>query len=166
MVSNNTTGAGTLRPQPNSRHCFVCGLESPVGLRLRFEDNGADEVHAACTIAPKYEGYPGVVHGGIVASMLDEAAGRAAMITDPNRFAFTGSLNLRYRQPVPISTPLLVVGRIVKDRGRVIQAHSEVRLPDGTVAAEAEAMLFEMRGEQLPAGDLEALGWKVYPDET
>ena len=165
-MSDDNTGGGAFRPQPNARHCFVCGLESPVGLKLRFADNGADEVRAAYTVAPAYEGYPGVVHGGIVASMLDEAAGRAAMIADPNRFAFTGSLNIHYRQPVPVNTDLLIVGRMVRDRGRVIQAHSEIRLPDGAVAAEADATLFEMRGEQIPEGDLEALGWKIYPDDT
>jgi hypothetical protein len=48
-------------------------------LKLRFDDNGADEVHASYTVAQKYQGYPGVVHGGIVAAMLDEIGGRTTM---------------------------------------------------------------------------------------
>lgn len=151
--------------QPNSRHCFVCGLESPVGLKARFDDNGVDEVRATFTVEEAYQGYPGVAHGGIVAALLDEAAGRTVMIADRNRFMFTGKLEIRYCQPVPLGTPLVLTGRLVKDRGRLAVAHSELRLPDGAVAAEAEVTLLAMPGEMLPATpDFEALGWRVYPD--
>ncbi len=140
-------------------------MESPVGLKLRFMDDGVGEVRAVYTVSERYQGYPGVVHGGIVAAMLDEAAGRAAMIGDRNRFMFTGRMAVRYRRPVPVETELLVIGRIVKDRRRVAEAHSELRLPDGTVAAEADVTLVEVPAEFLPDANLEALGWKVYPDE-
>ncbi len=53
------------RKQPNSRHCFVCGLENEYGLGLRFYEVGPDEVTATVTIPDQYQGYPGVVHGGI-----------------------------------------------------------------------------------------------------
>lgn len=151
--------------QPNSRHCFVCGLESPVGLKARFEDNGADEVRATYVVEEAHQGYPGVAHGGIIAALLDEAAGRTVMIADRNRFMFTGKLEIRYRQPVPIGTPLTLAGRLLKDRGRLVVAHSELRLPDGAVAAEAEVTLLAMPGEMLPDDpDFEALGWRVYSD--
>ncbi|HPV08092.1 MAG TPA: PaaI family thioesterase [Aggregatilineales bacterium] len=152
--------------QPNSRHCFVCGLESPVGLRVSFEDNGRDEVRARYTAHEAYQGYPGVVHGGVVAALLDETAGRTPMISNPNRFMFTGKLSIRYRQPVPTDTELTLIGRLLKDRGRIVQAHSELRLPDGTVAAEADVTLVEMPGSgALSDSDLERLGWRVYSDE-
>lgn len=160
-VDKNTQ---VLTPQPNSRHCFVCGLESPVGLKLRFTDNGVDEVQAIYTVSNRYQGYPGVVHGGIVAAMLDEAAGRTTMIGHPNRFAMTGKMTIRYRKPIPTETELTLTGRLLKDRGRTAQAHSEIRLPDGTVAAEAELMLIELPVDYADA-DLEELGWRVYPEE-
>jgi acyl-coenzyme A thioesterase PaaI-like protein len=152
--------------QPNSRHCFVCGLESPVGLKLRFSDNGIDEVRAVFTVNDVYQGYPGVVHGGVVAAMLDEAAGRTVMITDPNRFMMTAKIEIKYRQPVPTEQPLTLVGHLTKDRGRVAQAHGEVRLPDGSVAAEADLMLIEIPAKYVPGADWETLGWKVYPDSS
>ena len=153
--------------QPNSRHCFVCGLENPLGLKLRFCDNGKDEVRAAFTVPDDYQGYPGVVHGGVVAGMLDEAAGRVVMIDDPHRFFMTGKMEIKYRQPVPTGQPLMLVGRLVRDRGRIVQAHGEVCLPDGSVGAEADLTLFELPEEYAPDdADWEALGWKVYPDDS
>lgn len=156
-----------MQQQPNSKHCFVCGLQSPVGLKLRFYDNGLDEVRSLVTVPRDYNGYPGVVHGGIVASMLDEAGGRAAMISDPNRFMVTGTLNVRYRQPVPVETELLLIGKVLKDRGgRLMKAHCELRLPGGAVAAEAEITLVALSAEYAHReADREALGWAIYPDE-
>lgn len=65
--------------QPNSRHCFVCGVENPHGLHLTFKQTAPDEVTVEYTVPEHFQGYPGVVHGGIVAAMLDEVAGRAHM---------------------------------------------------------------------------------------
>jgi uncharacterized protein (TIGR00369 family) len=153
-----------LHRQPNSRHCFVCGLESAVGLKVRFDDNGVDEVQVKYTVDDQYQGYPGVVHGGVVAAMLDEVAGRVMMIDDHNRFFMTARMTLRYRRPVPTETELTMVGRLVSETRRAVQAHAEVRLPDGSVAAEAEVMLVPMIDGTLPDDDLEALGWRVYED--
>ncbi len=152
--------------QPNSKHCFVCGLESPVGLKLRFYDNGADEVRARIIVPTQYNGYPGIVHGGIVASMLDEAGGRVIMIGDQNRFMVTANMTVRYRQPVPVETELLLVGRMLKDRGRIAQAHSDLRLPDGAVAAEADLTLVALSADYAQREtDLAALGWQIYPND-
>src|SRR5574341_1541836 len=152
--------------QPNSKHCFVCGLENPAGLKLRFYDDGLGEVRARISVPAKFNGYPGIVHGGIVAAMLDETAGRPIMIGHPNRFMVTANMTIRYRQPVPVETELLLVGRLLKDRGRIAQAHSEVRLPNGTGAAEADLTLVALTAEYAQRqADLDALGWQIYPDE-
>lgn len=157
--------AGVFRQQPSSKHCFVCGVESPVGLKLRFADNGIDEVRSVYTVESKYQGYPGIVHGGVVAAMLDETAGRTVMVGNPNRFFMTAKMEIRYRQPVPTETELTLSGRLIKDRGRLAQAHGEVRLPDGSIAAEADVTLVEIPPEYVPDTDYESLGWRVYPDE-
>jgi uncharacterized protein (TIGR00369 family) len=116
------------------------------------------------TVDDQYQGYPGVVHGGVVAAMLDEVAGRVMMIDDHNRFFMTARMTLRYRRPVPTETELTMVGRLVSETRRAVQAHAEVRLPDGSVAAEAELILVPMVDGTLPDDDLEALGWRVYED--
>lgn len=150
--------------QPNSRHCFVCGVENSYGLRLAFYETGPGHVSTEITVPQRYQGFPGVVHGGIVAAMLDEAAGRAAMAGDDARFMYTARLDVSYRQPVPVDARLLITGELVRRRGRLATANAELRLLDGTLAANAEVLLADVPGPRADSEQLEALGWKVYPD--
>jgi hypothetical protein len=76
----------------------------------------------------------------------------------------TLKLEIKYRQMVPTETPLKVVGRLATLRGRRARAHGEIRLPDGSVAAEAEVLLIKMPEEMLEGVDLESLGWQVFDD--
>jgi acyl-coenzyme A thioesterase PaaI-like protein len=145
----------------NSKHCFVCGLENDFGLKLSFYQEGEGTVVANYTVPDHYQGYPGVVHGGIITSMMDEILGRVFMIDDPDRFMFTAKLTTRYRKPVPTETPLKMIGKIVKDRGRIAESKVELFGPGGELLAEAEGLMAR-NPEEL---DTEALGWKVYPDE-
>lgn len=158
----------TARParskQPSARHCFVCGVDNERGLHMRFYQEAPDEVSAEITLPEDYQGYPGVAHGGIVAAMLDEIAGRAAMEEGARRFMVTGSLKVRYHKPVPVGRPLRLVGKLRMRRGRLAIASAELRLPDGSLGAEADALLFDLPHVPDEAVDLEALGWKVYPD--
>lgn len=147
--------------QPNSDYCFVCGRKNPKGLYMHFYDNGHDEVHADYTITDDYQGYPGVVHGGVIAAILDEAVCRVAMIEDHHHFMMSVKLEVKYRHPVPTETPLKVVGRIVRLRGRLGKAVGEVRLPDGTIAAEAAMTLADVPAEVIAHTDLAALGWRL-----
>jgi acyl-coenzyme A thioesterase PaaI-like protein len=151
--------------QPNSRHCFVCGLANPNGLQLRFYQTEPDEVTADYTVPEHFQGYPGVVHGGIVAAMLDEVTGRAHMGGDPPRFMYTARLDIRYRKNVPVGQPLHLVGRAGKSRGRTATSHAMIYGPDGVLLAEADALLVDLPDESLERADLEALGWKVYEED-
>ncbi len=148
--------------QPNSKSCFVCGLSNPIGLGLRFKNQGPGEVTAEYTVPESYQGYPGVVHGGIVAAMLDEVCARAFMVDNPNRFMFTARLEIRYRKNVPIAQPLRMVGRAAKDKGRSATATASLYGPDGALLAEAEALLIGVPDNSLPQADTELLGWRVY----
>jgi acyl-coenzyme A thioesterase PaaI-like protein len=145
--------------------CFVCGVSNPVGLRLAFYEGEPGKVVADWTPSERYQGYPGVVHGGIVASALDEAAGRTVMSATAPRFMVTVSLSVKYRLPVPVGETLRLSGELIRDFGRLAHARAELRLPGGEVAAEAEVHLAEPPRSPLGPEDLERLGWRVYPDE-
>lgn len=149
--------------QPNSDNCFVCGRRNPRGLYMVFYDDGENEVFSEYTVGEDYQGYPGIVHGGVVASMLDEVVARVAMIGDPHHFMLSVKLQVKYRHAVPTSTPLKVVGRIVKLRGRLGRAVGQVLLPDGQVAAEAEMTLADVPDDITSGVDMDALGWYVDP---
>ncbi len=151
--------------QPNSRHCFVCGVENRFGLQLKFYDTAPGEVTVECKLPAEYQSYPGIVHGGIVAAMLDEAAGRSQMGgADQTRFMFTARLQIHYRKNVPIGQPLRLVGRAGIVKARTAAATSAIYDQDGTLLAEAEALLVNVPDVMLSSVDLEDLGWKVYPD--
>ena len=151
--------------QPNSRDCFVCGLSNPFGLQLRFFDTSAGEVTAEVTIPEPYQGYPGVVHGGIVAAMLDEAAGRSHMGGDPPRFMYTARLDIRYRKNVPVGQPLRLVGQAGVSKRRTAAASSAIFDEQGNLLAEAEAILVDIPQDVIDSTNLEALGWKVYSEK-
>jgi uncharacterized protein (TIGR00369 family) len=151
--------------QPTSKNCFVCGRENPFGLHLDFYDTAPGETSAHVTLTERYQGYPGIVHGGIVAAMLDEVTGRVFMQTDPSRFMVTARLEIRYRKPVPVGEPLALVGHALKDGGRVAQATGQIRDTAGNVLAEAEAFYVTPPMELLTGGDPAAWGWEVVPDE-
>lgn len=131
---------------------------------MRFYNTAPGEVTAEYWVPDIYQGYPGVVHGGIAAAMLDETAGRTVMSEGEFQFFMTLKLEIKYRQPVPTETPLKIVGRLVSRRGRRAQCHGQIQLPDGTVAAEADLLLIQMPDSLLEGVDPGALGWRVYDD--
>jgi acyl-coenzyme A thioesterase PaaI-like protein len=153
--------------QPNSRMCFVCGLENPAGLRLRIYRTGPGEVETLFTAPQYYQGYPGVLHGGIAASILDEMCGRAHMGDDPaaSRFMFTARMQVRYRRNVPVGVPLRIVGRAGKDKGRTAEGWAGIYLAEGgDLLAEADVVLINVPSEAYDLAQLDALGWRVYPE--
>lgn len=149
--------------QPNSRMCFGCGVENAAGLRIRFFNDGPNAVKALVVLEDKHQGFPGIAHGGIVATMLDEIMGRAALSSDSQRLLYTAKMEVRYRKPVPINQPLVLRGRVDKDRGRMVTASGEVYLSDESIAAEVTGTLIEVPKDELARMNTDEVGWKVYP---
>ncbi|MCS6871712.1 MAG: PaaI family thioesterase [Anaerolineae bacterium] len=150
--------------QPNSRHCFACGIESAYGLRLRFYNDGHSACRAEFTLGDLHQGYPGIAHGGIVTAVLDEALTRAVLAGDFRRLTYTARIEVRFRQPTPLHTLLTVRGRVERDRGRIVTATAEISLPNGTITAEANGTLVAIPPETLAQMDTPEAGWQVYPD--
>ena len=116
------------------------------------------------TVPEQFQGYPGVVHGGVVAAILDEVTGRTQMGGYPPRFMFTAKLIVRYRKNVPIGTPLKIIGRAGVRREKTATATGQIFGPDGDLLAEAEAVLVNVPDKIVDGVDLEVLGWKVDPE--
>ena len=152
--------------QPNSNHCFVCGRENPFGLHLEFYETTPGEVVVEYTVPEQFQGYPGVVHGGVVAAMLDEVTGRVHMGGYPPRFMFTARLDIHYRKNVPIGKPLRIIGHAGKSRERTATATGQIFGPDGELLADAEAVLVNVPEGMVDKVDLETIGWKVDPDNN
>jgi acyl-coenzyme A thioesterase PaaI-like protein len=154
-----------VKKQPNSRMCFICGLENPVGLQLKIYEIEPGVIEATYTAPAHHQGYPNVLHGGIVAAILDEMSGRAHM-GDPSqpRFLFTAKLEVKYRKNVPIGKPLRIVGKAGKTKGRMAEGWAGVYDETGTLLAECNSLLIDVPVAMLDSVDHEALGWKIYPD--
>lgn len=119
--------------------CFGCGSQNPFGLKLTFEEN-EDTYITHFTGRPEHQGYDGIMHGGIVSTLLDEIMARYIYAKGMN--AVTGKLEVRYLKPTPIGVPLLIKGRVVRHRGPMYETEGSIELPDGTVTAVGAAKVF------------------------
>jgi len=118
--------------------CFGCGPANPIGLHLRFEQADDGGVVATFEPQPAHQGWDGVMHGGLVGVLLDEAMAWAA--ADKTEMYYTGRLAIRYRRPVRTGATLQVRGWITRDRGRTLQTRAELQDVAGQALAEAEAL--------------------------
>lgn len=127
-----------VKRREEDRYCFACGKDNPIGLHLAFREENETYV-AEFTAPPELQSYGGVVHGGIVSTMLDESMG--SYLYAKGCRAVTAKLAVRYRRPTPVGVALTITGRIVSRRGHFVDARASVALADGTVTAEATAKL-------------------------
>lgn len=170
MMDDSQHPDGRHDQQPSSRSCFVCGVENPHGLRIRFFNDGYQQALARVTLSEPYQSYPGIAHGGILATILDETIGRAILADEgaenieTARFMFTARMEIRYRRPVPLHQEFTVHGRVDEDKGRMVQVSGEVVLADGTVAVEASGTLVNIPRSQVEQMITQDVGWKVYPE--
>jgi acyl-coenzyme A thioesterase PaaI-like protein len=126
-------------------HCFGCGPANPQGLHLTFTLETAPQItaHTTLTLTRLHEGAEGYVHGGIIATMMDEVMSKL------NRplgvLAMTRNLEIDYLRPVPVSTPLHLSGRHISREGRKLFHTAELALASqdgqaGTVLARGKAL--------------------------
>jgi len=127
--------------QPTSRSCFLCGRQNDIGLKMTwYNDYEAQQIWSELVVPEGFNGYPGVVHGGIVAALLDETSGRALMLNGEHDGLFlTTKLEVKYHLPTPTGQILRVIGWVIRRNSRFARVGAEIRLPDGKVTAKCEA---------------------------
>lgn len=137
-----------------SKNCLVCGVQNPFGLKTKFYELENKEIVAYFTPHTYHQSYPGILHGGISATILDETIGRAIMAHyGQESFGVTIELNLKYKKPVPLGVELKVVGRIINDKGRIFEGTGELILPDGEVAVSASGRYMKRSVSQIVEND-------------
>lgn len=119
--------------------CFGCGSANPAGLKLSFDWDGR-QATATFVAQEKYQGWPGMVHGGILCTILDEAISWAAHYARAT--GVTGKLAIRLKHPVRIGEKLRISATITENSRKLCLSKAEVTLPDGTCAAEAEGTIY------------------------
>jgi acyl-coenzyme A thioesterase PaaI-like protein len=151
-----------MEKQPNSRMCFVCGIENPIGLKLRFYTDDEGRCIARFQPKPEHQGFPGQLHGGIISTLLDETMGR--VLVRENVWATTGRLEIKFAKAVPLDQELTIVGELARNRSRAYEANGEIRLPDGTVLVKGSGLYIRIPDEMVEEAKSALDFWEVVPD--
>lgn len=131
----------------DNRRCFICGPDNPLGLRVKpSRDKDAGRAWLAVTIPDDYQGWAGIVHGGVIGALLDEVSVYAALAVA--RQIVTAELTVRYLKPVPTGREVRVEARIREQVRRSVFVDAEL-LCDGVVLASSEARLVVPRNMPL-----------------
>jgi len=116
-------------------NCFACGGENPIGMRLQIE-LGDGTARTEWVAAPDFVGWEDKIHGGILATLLDEVMAWAPSSNDA--WAVTAEMHLRYRSPANPGERLVAEARVIERKRRIYAVHGEVHGEDGRLVAEAD----------------------------
>jgi uncharacterized protein (TIGR00369 family) len=137
--------------KPNAtNHCFGCGGANARGMQLTFEqDDAARRIRGAFRLSADYQGATGFVHGGIIATLLDEVMAKVSRFSD--ELAVTAELTVEYRRPVPVDEDIVVEGWEAKREGRNRFREGEIRDASGVVLARGRGRFTVIDAERFRA---------------
>jgi uncharacterized protein (TIGR00369 family) len=139
-----------------ANHCFGCGPDNPHGLHLEFLNDVSDPVHPVSTVTATlgrtYEGPPGYLHGGIIATLLDEAMSK--LNRSLRVVAVTRNMQIDYLRPVPLNEPITIIGRHLRREARKLFHHGVITHSSGAVLAEAQGLFIAIDERLLTAAGL------------
>ena len=124
--------------------CFGCGQDNPIGLKLSFQWDG-QTARAEFIPTEFHQGWPGMVHGGIITCLLDEAMGYAGIFEGVH--CLTAKIQVNLKRPTPVNETLIITSSIIKKTRRLIETKAAISLPDGTLIAEGRATQFVVRSQ-------------------
>jgi uncharacterized protein (TIGR00369 family) len=134
--------------------CFGCGPANSQGLQLRFAlSPGGNSYTCEFELGASFVGPPGYAHGGIIATVLDEAMGKANKLK--SKVALTRRMEVEYLRPVPLGKPLVVEGRVSRTRGRALYNRAEIRNARGSVLARSRGKFLTIDAEKMFAREFE-----------
>jgi acyl-coenzyme A thioesterase PaaI-like protein len=160
MPSPDTTrhAPDSLSPTIDERasHCFGCGPDNPHGLHLVFKTDTSDPANpiaiARATLGRHHEGPPGYLHGGLIATLLDEAMSKLNRPLDV--LAMTRNMQVDYLRPVPLYQTLVITSRHLRRDGRKLYHQAEIALEDGSVLAKGQGLFIAIDQKMLAAAGL------------
>ena len=133
-TKGHTHGHGTKSVPLKKNYCFACGKDNPDGMHLKFTiDRERKHFVSSFRLSKRFTGPPGYCHGGIIATILDDAMSKLNKLRDV--IAATSQLKVEYLKPVPLRTPLRVESRELTKRGRRLIHRAEILNQEGTVLA-------------------------------
>ncbi len=148
--------------QPNSKMCFICGLKNAKGLKAAFYETDKNELIAIFKPCQEHQGYPGRLHGGIAAAILDETIGRTVNIGKyEDVWGVTLEFSIKFKKPIPLEEELKVVTKLTEDGRRIFKGTGKIVLPDGKVAAIGEGKYMKLPLEKIADFEKDENEWRV-----
>ena len=126
--------------------CFGCGAANPSGLRLEFFIAPDGTLICPATISSAFEGHPGFLHGGVIATLLDEAMSKA--VRARGLTAMTRHMEIDYRLPVPSGTQIRLEGKVLRSEGRKHWAVSSIIDKQGHTLAQGKGLFVEVKASE------------------
>jgi uncharacterized protein (TIGR00369 family) len=123
--------------------CFGCGEANSSGLHLKFLLASDGSVVSFPSVPDTFEGHPGYLHGGIIATLLDEAMSKSVRARGLS--AMTRHMEVDFQRPVPSCTQLRIEGRVVRSDGRKHWTEAKILSPESSVLAHAKGLFIEIR---------------------
>ncbi len=133
-----------LRVQNNSKNCMICGMENPFSLKAPFYVLDDGSVASIITFKSVHQSYPDRTHGGMVGALLDELMGRALWVNEPEMFGVTTTLNITYRKPTPLDTPVKARAYLTFNSARGMVAKGQIFDMAGNLLVEGNAKYFKV----------------------
>lgn len=135
--------------QTNSRNCIVCGMDNEFGIKAPFYNMEDGSIATIFKFKFFHQSYPGRVHGGMITSMLDELIGRVLWLSEPDVYAVTTSLEVKFRKPVPYEEEIKGRAVMLTNTPRYFVARGEILDKNGNVLAEAEGKYLKLPPEKI-----------------
>jgi len=137
--------------------CYVCGADNEAGLRIPFRKDADGGSRAEYVARPEHAGWPGIIHGGLLFTLMDEAVAWACTYSGSR--CVTAKVEASFRGPARVGMPLVITGRVTFATSRALRARAEIRDGSGTgvLIAELDAMMVitnrQRAGQEGPNAD-------------
>ncbi|ADD66900.1 thioesterase superfamily protein [Denitrovibrio acetiphilus DSM 12809] len=154
-----------LTKQNSSTGCFVCGINNNHSLKAKFYHIGNGTLIAEFNAMDQHQSYPGVLHGGIAAAILDETMGRTILSIDENLWGVTIDLNMKYRKPLPTGDKLYAKAFLTEHKNRSFTSAGAIILPDGTPAVTSTGKFMKLPLDKITQGGNFLEDWFYVEDE-
>jgi len=127
--------------------CFICGKRNPIGLKVEFDvDKPALRIAGVFVPKREHEGYKGIMHGGLVGALLDEAM--VKLLWEAGIPAVSASLEIRLAKPAKVGEPLYIRGWVDSQKGRIVFTAAKIENARGEVLAEAKAKCVKVQSKE------------------
>ena len=155
-----------VKKQTNSKMCIICGMENEAGVRAPFYEMEDGSVMSLFNFRDIHQSYPERTHGGLISTMIDEIVGRAIWPLEPDVWAVTMDINVKFRKPVPYDEELKAYAKVIKNSKRFYSGVAYILDKDDNVLAEGVANYIKLPLSKIASDDVHVDINTIYPDNV